>query len=80
MRGQVGEQTGDRSGRLSVSLPRCSAAQGQEPRTLVKPERGGRVAAALGVCKTLRERRVYGAVGKTDTEVGALMDYRFRWG
>ena len=47
----MGEQTGDRSGRLSVSLPRCSAAQGQEPRTLVKPERGGRVAAALGVWK-----------------------------
>ena len=38
------------------------------------------MAAALGVCKTLRKRRVYGAVGKTDREVGALMDYRFRWG
>ena len=35
---------------------------------------------ALGVCKTLRERRVYGAVGKTDMEVGVLMDYRFWWG
>lgn len=33
-------------------------------RALVKPERGGRVGVALGVCKTLREKKGVWSSGK----------------